>query len=208
MAISCLTTLNLLWFVDLTFQVPMQYFLYSIGLFLPTPDTSKQRSFPLWLSLLIPSGVISPLFSSNILGTYWPEKFIFHCHIFLPFHTVYGVLMVRMLKFAIPFSSAPHFVRTLHKPSVLSGPTRPGSQFHWVRQGCDPCDQFDLFSLTVVFILSSPLMDEDKRLVEASWKKGLAVGKTGSCSALVGRAMLGNSLIQFSADGWGCVPSL
>ena len=26
--------------------------------------------------------------------------------------------------------------------------------------------------------------------------------------ALVGRAMLSKSLIQFSADGWGCVPSL
>ena len=24
--------------------------------------------------------------------------------------------------------------------------------------------------------------------------------------ALVGRAMLSNSLIQFSVDGWGCVP--
>ena len=25
---------------------------------------------------------------------------------------------------------------------------------------------------------------------------------------LIGRAMLGNSLIQFSVDGWSCVPSL
>ena len=32
------------------------------------------------------------------------------------------------------------------------------------------------------------------------------MGKTGSCSD--GRAMLSKSLIQFSADGWGCVPSL
>ena len=31
------------------------------------------------------------------------------------------------------------------------------------------------------------------------------MGKTGSCSD--GRAMLSKSLIQFSADGWGCVPS-
>ena len=35
--------------------------------------------------------------------------------IFLTFHTVYGVLKVRMLKwFAIPFYSGPHFVTTLH----------------------------------------------------------------------------------------------
>jgi len=31
-------------------------------------------------------------------------------------------------------------------------------------------------------------------------------GKLGL--ALVGKAMLSKSLIQFSADGWGCVPSL
>ena len=35
--------------------------------------------------------------------------------IFLPFHTVHGVLKARMLKwFAIPFTSGPHFVRTLY----------------------------------------------------------------------------------------------
>ena len=32
------------------------------------------------------------------------------------------------------------------------------------------------------------------------------MGETGSCS--VGGAMLSKSLIQFSVDGWGCVPSL
>ena len=35
---------------------------------------------------------------------------------FLPFHTVHGVLKARILKwFAIPFSSGPHFVRTLSR---------------------------------------------------------------------------------------------
>ena len=40
---------------------------------------------------------------------------------FLPFHTVHGDLKARILKgFAIPFSSGPHFVRSLHHdPSVL-----------------------------------------------------------------------------------------
>ena len=45
--------------------------------------------FPLWLSLFIPFGGISPLFSNSILGTYLPGEFIFQCHIFLPFHTVH-----------------------------------------------------------------------------------------------------------------------
>ena len=47
----------------------------------------------------------------------------------LSFHTVHGVLKARILKWlAIPFSSGPQFVRTLHRdPPVLSGPTRHGS---------------------------------------------------------------------------------
>ena len=54
--------------------------------------------FLLWLHLFILSGVISPLFSSSILGTYLPGEFIFQCPIFLPFHSVHGVLKARILK--------------------------------------------------------------------------------------------------------------
>ena len=51
-------------------------------------------------------GVISSFFSSSILGTYQSGEFIFQYPIFLPFHTVHGVLKARILKwFAIPFSS-------------------------------------------------------------------------------------------------------
>ena len=71
--------------------------------------------FLLWLCLFILSGVNSSLISSSILGTYQPGEFIFQFPIFLPFHTVHRVLKARILKwFAIPFSSEPHFVRTLH----------------------------------------------------------------------------------------------
>ena len=79
--------------------------------------------------------------------------------------------------FAIPFSSGPHSVST----NKASGDRIP----------------VELFQI---------LKDEDKRLVEASWWDGLAVGKTGSCSG--GQAMLIKSVIQFSADGYSCVPSL
>ena len=83
----------------------------------------------LWLHIFIISGLISPLISSSILGTYQPGEFIFQCPIFLPFHTVHWVLKAGILKwFASPFYSGPHFVRTLHHDlSVLGGPTRPGS---------------------------------------------------------------------------------
>ena len=50
------------------------------------------------------------------------------------------------------------------------------------------------------------LMENIKRLLEASWWERLTEGKTGSC--LMGRAMLTKSWIQFSVDGQGCVPSL
>ena len=78
------------------------------------------KIFLLWLHPFILSGDISPLISSSILGTYRPGEFIFQCPIFLPFHTVHGVLKARILKwFAIPFSSGPHSVRPLHHdPSV------------------------------------------------------------------------------------------
>ena len=87
--------------------------------------------FLLWLKLFILSGVITPLISSSILGTYQPGELILQCPI-LPFHTVHGVLKARILKkFAIPFSSGPRFVRTLHHDlSILDGPTWHGSQLH------------------------------------------------------------------------------
>ena len=74
------------------------------------------------------SGVISPLISSSIFGTYRPGEFLFQCPIVLPFHTVHGVLKARILKwFAILFSSGPHSVRPLHHdPPILVGPTGHG----------------------------------------------------------------------------------
>ena len=80
--------------------------------------------FLLWLHPFVLSGVISPLISSSILGTYWPGEFLFQYPIILPFPTVHGVLKARILKwFAIPFSSGPHSVRSLHHdPPVLGCP--------------------------------------------------------------------------------------
>ena len=65
--------------------------------------------FLLWLHPFILSGVISPLISSSILGTYRPGESPFQYPIILPFHAVHGILKARILKwFAIPFSSGPH----------------------------------------------------------------------------------------------------
>ena len=96
-----------------------------------SPPLYNHKGFDLshtW-TVFIFSGVISPLTSSSILGTYQPGKFILQCPIFLPFHIVHGVLEAGILKcFAIPFSSGPHIVRTLHHdPPILGGPTQHSS---------------------------------------------------------------------------------
>ena len=96
----------------------MQYCSLQHQILLLSPVTSHIHHwvlFLLWLHPFILSGVISPLISSSILHTYRPGEFIFWCPVFLPFHTVYGVLTGRMLEwFVSPSSSGPRFVITLH----------------------------------------------------------------------------------------------
>ena len=110
----------------LTFQVPMQYCTLQHWTLLLSPVPSTTECC-FWFGFIL-SGVISPLISSSILGTYRPGELIFQYPILLPFHTAHGVLKARILKwFAIPFSSGPHSVRPLdHDPSVLGGPTQHG----------------------------------------------------------------------------------
>ena len=112
LAISCLITSNLPWFMDLTFQVPMQYCSLQHQTLLPTPVTSTTGCCFYFGSI---SSFFLELFlhwSPVALGTYRPGEFLFQYPIILPFHTVHGVLKARILKwFAIPFSSGPHSVR-------------------------------------------------------------------------------------------------
>ena len=143
LTISCLTTSNLPWFMDITLQVPMQYCSLQHRTF--TSITSHIHNWALclpWLHLFILSGFISPLFSSSILGTYRSGEFIFQCHIFCLFILFMGFSRKEYWSGFFAFSSGPRFVRTLHHDaSILCGPYR--SWFHWVRQGCGPYDQFD-----------------------------------------------------------------
>ena len=169
LAISCLTTSSLHWFMYLTFQVPMQYCSLQHWPLLPSPVPSPPgHCFHfgsislLFLELFLP-------FSSSILGTYLPGKFIFPCHIFLPLHIVRGVLKARIQEwFVIPFSSEPCFVRCLHHdPSILGASTKHGSWFQWVRQSCGPYVQLVSFLwLWFGFHSVSPLMNKDKMLME------------------------------------------
>ena len=78
--ISCLTTFNLPWFMDLTFQFPMQYCSLQHRTLLPSPVTSITGCCFCFGS--IPSFFLElfPHWSPVALGTYWPEEFIFHHH--------------------------------------------------------------------------------------------------------------------------------
>ena len=56
---------------------------------------------------ILSGAIYCPLFfPGSKLDTFRPGRLIFRCHIFLPFHTVRGVLTARILEwFAIPLSS-------------------------------------------------------------------------------------------------------
>ena len=124
LAISCLITSNLPWFMDLTFQIQMQYCSLQHWTLLPSPVTSTTGycfcfgsicSFFLDLFLHWLQWHIGNLQTS---GVNLSVSFFFF---FLPFHRV---LKARILKlFAIPFSSGPHSVRSLHHdPPILGCP--------------------------------------------------------------------------------------
>ena len=108
---------------------------YAILLFTALEFTSITSPIHSWYCFCfdsISSFFLELFLHCSVLGAYRPGEFIFQCPIFLPFHTVYGILKTRILKwFANPFSSGPYFVRTLHHDLSILG----------VRQGCDPRDQ-------------------------------------------------------------------
>ena len=79
LAISCLTTSNLPWFMDLTFQVPMQYCSLQHWTLLLSPVTSTSGVlFLLWLHPFILSGIISPLIIGHLLTWGVPLSVSYH----------------------------------------------------------------------------------------------------------------------------------
>ena len=122
--------LNLTELVDITFQVGVcNIVLYNIVLYF------HHQSHPYAGVVFILASCFHclELFFHSSSVAYWSpsslEDFIFQCHTFLPFHTVHGVLKERIKKWiVIPFSSGPHFVRTLHHgPSLFGDLIRHGS---------------------------------------------------------------------------------
>ena len=103
----------------------MQYCSFQHRTLLPSPVTSTTGCCFYFDSA---SSFLPALLPHSFPVAYWAPtyqrgEFIFQCHIFLPFHTVYGVLKARILKwFAVSFSSGPHSVSlsTMTRPSWVA----------------------------------------------------------------------------------------
>ena len=120
---SCLTTSNLPWFMDLTFQVPMQYCSLQYWILLLLPVTS---TIGCCFCLGAISSVFLELFLHWSIVAFWAPTNLgssfFSALSFLPFHTVHGVLKARILKwFAIPFCSTFRKQRSWHLVPSLHG---------------------------------------------------------------------------------------
>ena len=107
--------------MDLTFQVPMQYFSLQHWTLLPSPVISTTGCCFCFGSV---TSFFLELFVYSSLVAYWaPTDLGSSSFSVLSFCLFYcsWVLKARILKwFAIPFSSGPHFVRNHHyDPSVL-----------------------------------------------------------------------------------------
>ena len=135
-------------------------------------------SFPFWPSCFIFSGTIHicpPLFPNSILDTFWPGELILHCRIFLPFHTVHGLLKAMMLKwFTTPFPSGSHFAElySMIHPSwvALHGIAHCFIELHKAMIHVMILISFKWLCFHSVY----PLMDEDKSLLQAFWYEGQA----------------------------------
>ena len=98
LTISCLTTANLPWFMDLTFQVPMQCCSSQHQIYHQThPQLSVISDFAQPLHSLWSYCSSPPLFPSSILDTFRPGGLIFWCHTILAFYRVHEVLTASIL---------------------------------------------------------------------------------------------------------------
>ena len=124
LAISCLTTSNLPWFMDLTFQVPIQYCSLQHWALLPLPVTSTY-------GCCFHFGSICSFFLE--LGVYWAPTDLgssFFSVLFAFSCCSRGSQGKNIEMVCHSLSSGPCFLRTLHHdPFVLRGPTGMAPHF-------------------------------------------------------------------------------
>ena len=190
LAISCLITSNLPSFVDLTFQVPMKFCSLQHRTLLSPPDTSTTgRCFHFGSA----SSFLLELFLHSSPVVYWaPTDLGVHLSASYLFACSYGSWGSQGKNAAVVCHSLLQQIRFCQNSPLWSicigwsDTARLIVSLSWTRL-------WSMWSVWLVFCDCAfqsvcPLMDEDKRLVEAFWWEGLAVGKTGSCSDGQGHA--------------------
>ena len=195
LAISCLTTSNLPWFMDLTFQVPMQYCFYSIRLYIHHLHIRTGCCF--WFGSI--SSFFLELFLHSFLVAYWAPSDLgissFLCHVLwgvsylFIFSCLWGsqeknteVVCHSLLQWTTFCQNSPPW------PVSLGCPYR-----WWLIVSLSQTRLWSMWSLWLVlcdcvFHSVCPLMEKDKRFVEASWWEGLANRESESCSDGQGHA--------------------
>ena len=204
-AISCLTTFNLPWFMDLTFQVPIQYCSLQHRILLPSPVTSTSGCCFLFDSI---SSFFLDLFLHQSPVAFWiPTDLGSSSFIVISFcHFIMFMGFSRQEYWSgLPFPSSVD-----HVLSELSTMTHPS----WVALHC-MAHSFIGLDKAVVHVISlisflwlwfSFCLIRIRGLWKLPDGRDWLWGKLGL--VLMAGDVHSKSLIQFSVDGLGSIPSL
>ena len=208
LAISCSTTSNLPWFMDLTFQVPMQYYSSQHQTLLPSPVTSTTGC----------------CFCFGSISSFSLELFLYWSPVAYRAPTDLGSSSFGVLSFCLfilfmefsrqeYWSGLPFPSPVDHVLSALSTVTRPSwVALHGMAHSFTELDKAVVHVIRLVSFLWLwfPFSALWWRRIRGLWKlpdgRDWLRGELGPI--LLGRAKFSKSLIQFSIDEWGCVPSL
>ena len=188
LTISCLTTYNLPWFVDLTFQVPMQYCCLQRRTLLSSTVSSTTGCCFFF-------GFISSFFLE--LFIHWsPVAYWAPSNLGSSFFSVLSFcLFILFMGFSRQeyWSGLPFPSPVDHILSGLFTMTRPSwVALHGMAHNFIELDKAVVLVISFVSFLwlwfsVCPLI-KDKKLMEASWWERLNEGETGSCSDRRGHA--------------------
>ena len=181
LAISCLTICNLPWFMDLAFQVLMQYFSLQHWTLLPSPVTSTTGCCFFFGSV---SSFFLELFLHWSPVAYWASTDLESSS----FSVLSFCLFILFMGFSRQenWSGLPFPSPVDHISSELSIMTCPSwVALHGMAHSFIELDKAVVRVIRLVSFLwlwFSVCLLSDKSLMEASWWERLTAGETGSCS--------------------------
>ena len=184
LAISCLTTSNLPWFMDLTFQVSAQYCSLQHQTLCPSPVTSTPEHYYSFGSI---SSFFLELFLHSSPVAHWTPTNLGSSS----FSVIYFYLFILFMGFSrqeygsgFRFPSLVDYV--FSEPSTMTHPSwvaLHGMPHSFIELDKAVVHVINLVSFLWLWLLSvCPLMNKDKRLMEASWWEVVIVRDTKSCS--------------------------